>query len=145
MSVIAVKHNMEVAHRLSLTPGKCENIHGHSMWVTLYLRGAVDDKGMLEGIDYGPLKRRFRSYLDGTYDHRVVLHEEDPWAMFKDAQGITMPGLLTLPVDPTTENLAMIIGQDMAEVIPEVFKCEVWETSVNMATWYNRKNSMEAL
>jgi hypothetical protein len=47
-ALLTVKHNIEVAHRLSKTPGKCENIHGHSMIVEFSITGAPDkDTGLL--------------------------------------------------------------------------------------------------
>ena len=39
---LRVVHNIETAHRLTLLPGRCEAIHGHSMLVTLTLYGPVN-------------------------------------------------------------------------------------------------------
>lgn len=153
--VLAVKHNIEVAHRLITTKGKCENIHGHSMWVTLRIKGFADHRGMVEGLDFGTVKDIFRTYLDGKYDHRILLNEKDPFAgqLIPITNDITdlsdtgkqsaffLPGLSTLEGDPTTENIAHRIGWDLIAgnnphkcTLP-VSEIEVWETSVNMATW----------
>jgi 6-pyruvoyltetrahydropterin/6-carboxytetrahydropterin synthase len=100
--MLIVKHNIEVAHRLSLTPGKCENIHGHSMWVELALYGTtINESGMLEGMDFGGVKKAFRAYLDEKFDHRLLLNIEDPWA-----DNLDLPGLFATPGDPTTENIS---------------------------------------
>lgn len=153
---IAVKHNIEVAHRLYQTVGKCENIHGHSMWVTMHIRGDLDSKGMLAGIEYGDLKHMFRQYLDERYDHHLLLNAADPWAhpIWKigerndegnyelEPDQNFLPGLTTLLKDPTTENIAEEIALDMSGAVWERWKdsgqlfdlkVEVWETSVNMA------------
>lgn len=140
---IAVRHNIEVAHRLFDLPGKCEQIHGHSMWVTLYLKGTLDPYGILEAIDFSSLKKSFRSYLDETYDHRLLLNASDPfagpvWRLNGDGElgeQMFLPGLQAMANDPTTENLAMWIGEDMADRYEQVSAVEVWETSVNMARW----------
>lgn len=155
---IAVKHNIEVAHRLFELPGKCEQIHGHSMWVTMELFGPVNDKGILGGIEYGDLKRIYRQHLDEVYDHRLLLNAMDPFArpifevdksatvdgeyfeVHKDRQ-VFLPGLQAMEGDPTTENIAKWIAQNMKLEIAAhfneatLFKLEVtvWETSVNMA------------
>lgn len=135
---LAVRHNIEVAHRLFLLPGKCENIHGHSMWVTMRVEGQVDTNGILEGISFTDLKKVFRHHLDTTYDHHVLLNQQDPWAeatLNGDVGGTRLPGLQATPGDPTTENIAFWIyewGTD--EGIP-VTSVDVWETSVNMSTY----------
>lgn len=159
---IAVKHNIEVAHRLFETPGKCENIHGHSMWVTMELFGNVNDKGMLAGIDFGALKKSFRSYLDETYDHHVVLNASDPFARpiysidDVDEMGFAvvgkqqfLPGLVAMMGDPTTENIARWTAESMDNILKSsigryngiaywelaAMTVTVWETSVNMACY----------
>jgi len=165
MALIAVKHNIEVAHRLyeSLPGNKCENIHGHSMWVTLELKGEIKD-GLLEGIDFGSLKKDFRGHLDEHYDHRLLLNASDPLAgpIFPIGQAepsgwqnsstgeeepilyevqvekqMWLPGLQTFVGDPTTENIAQDIGLFMRAGYPRIHAVEVWETSVNMARWEN--------
>lgn len=130
--LIGVRHNIEVAHRLYETPGKCENIHGHSMWVEMSIRGAVNNKGLLAGIEYGELKHLFRAYLDERYDHHLLLNAADPFAhtIFRvqtdeneqvvpviDSVQTFLPGLTTLLRDPTTENIADEIAKDMVDQI----------------------------
>lgn len=152
-NTIAVKHNIEVAHRLLLLPGKCENIHGHSMWITLQVEGELNKGGVLAGIEFGDLKKVFRGYLDSEYDHHLLLNQDDPFAngigFYKrdDEAGIEtfcateLPGLKKCPNDPTTENIAnwvanwmdnYFVDQGMSGSI-KALTCEVWETSVNNA------------
>ena len=136
---IQVTHNIEVAHRLFLTPGKCENIHGHSMLVELEMWGDINAQGLMEGLEFGQVKRIFRKHLDDTYDHQLLLNKDDPWAVAQllDGQVLYLPGLAVCPYgDPTTENLARWIGawgQGFKDI--KHIKCTVHETKVNMATW----------
>jgi 6-pyruvoyltetrahydropterin/6-carboxytetrahydropterin synthase len=147
---ITVKHNMEMAHRLWLTPGKCQQIHGHSWWVTLGITGEVDANGLLLGINYTDLKRVFRAYMDRNFDHHLLLHTDDIYAMpFRSKIEIeegstgwrTLPGLRTFKGDPTTENLAATIGQQMQHELmnqaPDILAISVLvqETAVNAAKW----------
>lgn len=134
---LLVRHNIEVAHRLSLLPGKCEAIHGHSMWVELELTGVVDDRGLLAGLDFGGVKRAFRGYLDTEFDHRLLLNASDPLADLAFGPG-RLPGLRVCPGDPSTENIAAWVGRWALEV----FGAEttggsvvVQETHVNAATY----------
>jgi 6-pyruvoyltetrahydropterin/6-carboxytetrahydropterin synthase len=143
---------MEVAHRLFELTGKCENIHGHSMWVELKLHGQINKKGILDGWDFAEVKRLFRDYLDGTYDHQLLLNQRDPFAgiLYRDkghyATGeshpdykpVTLPGLQTMNGDPTTENLAKRIAEwsvDMFQLPADVI---VHETAVNAAGYSAR-------
>jgi len=155
MQAIAVKHNIEVAHRLSLLPGACQNIHGHSMIVELKIRGEVNGNGILAGLDFGAVKKEFRHYLDTVYDHHLLLNAEDPWAaqLSTDTSPPSepdhrlelqqLPGLQTFDGDPTTENIAKWIGlwafgtfgPLSSQNAPRHFKVTVHETAVNAAEW----------
>jgi 6-pyruvoyltetrahydropterin/6-carboxytetrahydropterin synthase len=132
---LRVKHNIEVAHRLFLLPGKCERIHGHSMWVDLLIVGEVDKRtGLLAGLDFAEVKKSFRKYLDDYFDHSLLLNEDDTWANYD------LPGLRKCIGDPTTENIARWVGE-AAQVMwghtygVHAFTCEVQETRVNAAIW----------
>jgi 6-pyruvoyl-tetrahydropterin synthase len=158
MSFIEVRHNIEVAHRLSLLPGKCENIHGHSMWVTLRLEGIIGATGILknqqgDSFDFGSVKGEFRSYLDFTYDHKLLLNEDDPWNNIlhaDDGDGLgklgTLPGLYATPGDPTTENLARWIAEWAALQFRANAQVQVQETHVNAAqagaSWLHQSNTV---
>jgi 6-pyruvoyl tetrahydropterin synthase/QueD family protein len=122
-----------MAHRLSLTEGKCEQIHGHSWNVTLRLRGEVDESGKV--LEFGDVKKQFREYLDTTFDHHLLLYAKDP-ILLDGVRGHVvsgLPGLQLFEDDPTTENFAkhlLIWATDLFDLRAEV---EVWETAVNMA------------
>jgi 6-pyruvoyltetrahydropterin/6-carboxytetrahydropterin synthase len=137
--ILKVKHNIEVAHRLSLLPGKCENIHGHSMNVILELTGFVDKNGIMAGVEFGALKKRFRGHLDEVYDHHLLLNESDPFApdiITANGAFCPLPGLRTCQGDPTTENIAQWIATEMIQTYGTLVSAvEVWETAVNCARW----------
>jgi len=131
MQSIRVKHNVEMAHRLTETVGKCERIHGHSWDVILEIGGDVDQSGKLGGLEFGAVKNIFRSYLDANFDHSLLLNSEDNWARYE------LPGLQTMEGDPTTENFAKVIGKwARSEMgLSYQYRVIVWETRVNCATW----------
>jgi 6-pyruvoyltetrahydropterin/6-carboxytetrahydropterin synthase len=144
-SSIFVDHNAEVAHRLTSLPGKCEQIHGHSLQVRLTVTGQVSHSGVLGDLDFGQVKAVFREYMDHNYDHHLVLNEKDPWAQNLTGalpDGVytqTLPGLVTVPGDPTIENIARWVCQDMKQqfMSPTVygFEVNVRETNTNGATF----------
>lgn len=136
MSSITIRHNIEVAHRLSQTPGGCQNIHGHSMWVELTIYGEKDETGKLEGIDFADAKDAFRHYLDGDFDHHLLMHEADVWAVPFGIEKMDdkLPGLKTFPGDPTTENIAGWICEWATDQFNRPCKVVVHETAVNAAS-----------
>ena len=118
MPSYTTSHSVQVGHRLFLQPGKCQNIHGHSMKVHLKLYGDVDENGIFEGMDFGSVKRAFRMHLDTMYDHHLLLNKDDPFCtglylsipgdeeLKQLGPGVTLPGLIPCDGDPTTENIA---------------------------------------
>lgn len=155
MSFIQVRHNIEVAHRLIDMEGKCEAIHGHSMWVELKIHGLVDGNGTLDGLQFGYVKKLFRDYLDGTYDHHLLLNEKDVWAGLLAGKSViekytnlndtvhavledpdmfeTLPGLKVVDGDPTTENIARWIAKWANGTFQKNVDVTVHETAVNAA------------
>jgi 6-pyruvoyltetrahydropterin/6-carboxytetrahydropterin synthase len=127
---IRIRHNMEMAHRLVLTPGKCRQIHGHSWKVTLTITGEPSSTtGVL--VEFGEAKTAFRGYLDRQFDHQILLNQADPISR------LMLPGQRTILGDPTTENVArMIYEWAEGQFGPRLrYQVEVWETDVNCATY----------
>jgi len=114
------------------------------MWVVAELEGRVDNNGILLGMDFGTIKSQFRTALDTEYDHHLLLNENDPLLTMLGTNDYESyyPGLVTMPSDPTTENIARWIGEwcQTAYVRNGLhrIRVEVWETQVNSATWEAR-------
>jgi 6-pyruvoyl tetrahydropterin synthase/QueD family protein len=131
--VIRVRHNIEMAHRLSLTPGKCENIHGHTWWCTMSLLGDVDETGKV--LEFGKVKEEFRSYLDRNYDHRLLLYDRDELMTNTLHPSLHYPGLRMTMFDPTTENVANEIFEWATQLFQlQQVHIELQETPTNWAT-----------
>lgn len=64
------------AHRAPFHDGHCRFIHGHN-WTVEAVFGCLspDSNGFV--FDFGKLKD-FRRYLDGAFDHSLVLSDNDP-------------------------------------------------------------------
>ena len=161
MSFIVVRHNVEIAHRLyELEGNKCQNIHGHSMWVEMKLHGHLDGKGYMSNphwpgpVEFGAVKKLFREYLDDNFDHRLLLNEKDPWAQFlkstewrdggyftvEDKAYEQLPGLHPCKADPTTENIAKWVAEWSVKQFGMPVDVHVQETHVNGAG-YSMKGS----
>lgn len=100
---------IEAAHRLpQVPPGhKCARLHGHSFRVELHLQGAVDPKtGWV--MDFADVRQAFQP----TYDRLDHHYLND------------IPGL----ENPTSENLARWIWEQMKPLLPLLDKVVVHET-----------------
>jgi len=99
----------EAAHRLPHVPEghKCSRLHGHSFEVTIYVRGPVDPK-MGWVIDFGDIKSAFKPIYD-RLDHYYL----------NDIEGLE---------NPTSENLAKWIWQELKPSLPLLSQIDIKET-----------------
>jgi len=131
---VFVRHNIEVAHRLTQLPGKCERIHGHGMWIKLELVGQVGPDGLIrphgadQPLDFGTVKKAFRAYLDERYDHHLLLNRHDPLT------ALDLPGAVVCLGDPTTENIARWVAEWAVKTFVMPTQVTVDETCTNGAT-----------
>lgn len=100
---------IEAAHRLPKVPvgHKCARLHGHSFRVELHLAGEVaEDTGWL--LDFAEVKTAFQPTYD-RLDHHFL----------NDVPGLE---------NPTSENLARWIWEQMKPLLPLLSKVIVHET-----------------
>lgn len=137
MQAIRLKHNSEMGHRLTLSPGKCERIHGHSWWFELTISGDPHPAtGMI--IDFADVKRWMRNFIDDNWDHRLMLNTDDPVVPFLKSLLPTDSIVHLLPhCDPTVENVAAYFGKLARNQFGTGYNYQVWvqETGVNAAYW----------
>jgi 6-pyruvoyltetrahydropterin/6-carboxytetrahydropterin synthase len=99
----------EAAHRLpNVAPGhKCARLHGHSFQVALHVRGEVDEHlGWF--MDFAEVDEAFRPCY-AKLDHHYL----------NEVEGLE---------NPTSENLARWIWQEVAPALPGLSKVVVRET-----------------
>lgn len=149
---LKIRHNMEIAHRLSRDTTKCKQIHGHGMQVEVVFMDLEEGQsGMAQTrfghtIEFGSAKRLFRAHIDNHYDHHLVLNASDPWAGplyfhgedWENNNPSTLPGLTTTPGEPTVENLAKWIATWSALTFRCDVVCRIDETATNGAEVYVR-------
>ena len=100
---------IEAAHRLPNVPAghKCARLHGHSFRIELHLSGEVDaHTGWV--MDFADVKRLFQPTYD-RLDHHYL----------NDIQGLE---------NPTSENLARWIWNEVKPLLPGLSKVVVHET-----------------
>lgn len=122
MFEIHVSAEFEAAHRIAGYPGKCDRLHGHSWIVEAAVEGErLDSLGML--VDFKLVKGRLRGLLE-ELDHRM-LNELPAFGGGKN---------------PTAENLAMYIYQEMAKA--EFLTAEPHIRLKHVQVWESPKSSV---
>jgi 6-pyruvoyltetrahydropterin/6-carboxytetrahydropterin synthase len=99
----------EAAHQLpNVAPDhKCRRLHGHSFQVTIFITGPVDS-GLGWVMDFADIKEACQPVYHAL-DHRYLND---------------IPGL----ENPTSENIARWIWQNLASTLPMLSKVEIHET-----------------
>ncbi|MBD3161958.1 MAG: 6-pyruvoyl tetrahydrobiopterin synthase [Candidatus Eisenbacteria bacterium] len=104
-------------HRLLGYEGKCARIHGHDGLLRVILeRDRLDGTGMV--TDFTEVKRIVSGWIDETFDHRLILHRDDP--AVEALRAIDEP-IAVVDFNPTAENLARHIFESIrAKGLPVV-------------------------
>ncbi len=118
-------------HRLLNYEGKCRHLHGHNGRAVISLESEIlDARGMV--LDFTEIKREVGGWIDGTLDHRMILHENDPVVPFLREMGEPM---YLIPTNPTAETIARLIYDfTVAHGFP-VREVKLWETPRCFATY----------
>ncbi|MCX5703560.1 MAG: 6-carboxytetrahydropterin synthase QueD [Candidatus Omnitrophica bacterium] len=117
MYSIKVEADFSSAHNLRGYKGKCEALHGHNWKVEAVVAGVQLDKaGML--LDFKNLELRLNRILD-RLDHKYL--NNIPY--FKK-------------VNPTSENIARYIYDNLKRQVPALASVTVWESEKSCATYY---------
>lgn len=144
MQSICVEVSWCAGHRIKGHSGKCKHLHGHNYRAEVCFHGDLDKLGMV--LDFGPVKAVLNDYVDRTWDHAMIIWQEDTEAL---QALLSMPEefqrTCPTPFNPTAEALALHLLQLCNEWIARgVFDCSaldvvctrvtVWETSKCSAT-----------
>jgi 6-pyruvoyltetrahydropterin/6-carboxytetrahydropterin synthase len=116
---LSIQESFGAAHNLREYNGKCERLHGHNFRVDLHVAGdRLNDEGML--IDFVALRRILHEVVD-RFDHQY-LNEVPPFDR----------------LNPTSENLARIIAEEVAAKLPPGIRVDhvtTWESERSGATY----------
>lgn len=101
--------SFDSAHFLPNVPEghKCKNMHGHTYKLRVYIKGQPDPElGWI--MDFKELKDKVAVVID-QLDHKLIND---------------IPGL----VNPTAENITIWIWKQIAPVLPQLSKIQLYET-----------------
>jgi 6-pyruvoyltetrahydropterin/6-carboxytetrahydropterin synthase len=135
---IGVEQELPIGHRLMDYNGRCASLHGHNYRVCVELQGLypstpyIQESGLL--VDFSVVKKALNDILD-PFDHAIMLRDDDPLGEFFYHQfhlgAYQEQRLLTFPWNPTAENFALFIREEMAKSFGRLFqvKVRVYETT----------------
>ena len=134
MHLIKKEFRFEAAHRLLHHVGKCNNLHGHSYRVVVWIGGDLQVGGPADGmiLDFGKLSSTLGAAVVDLFDHATVLEHYDPLIPVLSAEGVRV---VSMSWAPTAEVMAEHIANMAAAHSLNAIRVEVWETEKAAAVW----------
>lgn len=118
-------------HRLMHHPGKCRNLHGHSVKAAVTVASEeLDASGMV--CDFSDVSKAAARYIDEMLDHNLLLHRDDPLVSVLAEK---KERFLLLDEHPTAEYLARLIYEAVKAEGLHVKQVTLWETTSAAATY----------
>ena len=118
-------------HRLLNYNGKCKNLHGHNGQIEIYIgSGSLDELGMV--VDFTEIKPVVKCWVDENLDHRLLLCCKDPLVPLLQQMG---EPIYLMDENPTAENIARHIYQEVKRQKFNVTEVRLWESSSSFASY----------
>ena len=117
--IIEVDFRFDSAHFLPYVPAdhKCRNMHGHTYWAILAVKGETDSKGWVK--DFAEIRKVVNPLIE-KLDHKLLN---------------AVPGL----ENPTAENIAEYIYHNAKKDLPELDSVQIKETPFSRCIYYGEK------
>lgn len=117
MFELMVEDTFDSAHALRGYQGSCENLHGHTWKVQIFLQGdKLNNIGIMH--DFRDIKADLSKIME-KFDHK------------------NLNDLPEFKVDnPSSENLARAIFIELKKTLPQLAKSTVWESPNTWASYY---------
>jgi len=143
---ITRKFTFEMAHLLWQYDGACKNVHGHSykLFVTVAGRPLCQKGHPKDGMvmDFKKLKALVREQITSHFDHALALSADVPVKVAEALRPVS-PRIVTLPFQPTSENLVLHFVDILKQHLPAgvtLLTVELFETENAAAAWHASDN-----
>lgn len=138
MFKVEVSSNFSSAHNLIGYRGRCEDLHGHNWKVKVTVAGRKLDRiGML--VDFKKIKSQLNKVLDAL-DHKY-LNEIDYFKKMipiRNTKSSKKNRKVSKGVNPTSENIAKYIYNNLIKAISRLESVSVWESDNCLAIYYGK-------
>jgi 6-pyruvoyltetrahydropterin/6-carboxytetrahydropterin synthase len=135
MFIDRIELTFDAAHRLVGYAGKCASLHGHTFRAEVFVAVRELD-GLGLAVDFRELKGRLKTWVDGHWDHAVLLGDGDT-ALVEALRAVPETRLYTFRgVNPSTEVLAReLFGVARREFGTIVERVRIWESPTQYAEY----------
>ncbi len=130
MLEISKEFTFDMAHRLALHSGKCQNLHGHTYRLQVFLSGEKNGQGMV--TDFADLKSLVKTEIVEKLDHSTAVWSNDELLMKALPASFKK---MVFPFETTAENLAEWIFFTIEKQEPRISKVILWETPASQAIY----------
>jgi len=115
----------EIGHMLYKYEGKCNKPHGHTFWIEVELQfNELNEIGI--GMDFGEIEKIIKEIFP---DHVFFKYE-------KDDRMVETEGVISLPFNPTSENLSKWAFEKLKERGLPVKSVKIEETPTSSAVYF---------
>lgn len=115
-------HDISCGHRVVGHHSKCKYLHGHNYRIHFTIQARrLNELGMV--LDFGVIKELFCEWLERNWDHRFLIHTDDP--MKEALLSLDPESIRVVSFNPTAENMANYL---LSELGPRLLKgrdCEL--------------------
>ena len=136
---ITKEFSFEYSHKLNMDyESACKNLHGHSARIIVQIWSRELNKNHMI-IDFTHLNK-FKTFLDDTFDHSVILNGKDSFVEIVKTTGMKH-FILMNNIDPTSEVMARIIWDKFAYILNDMavnwdsMEVTFYETAKNCASY----------
>lgn len=124
-------HDFSAGHKVTGHEDKCAHLHGHNYRVHFTVQSAEGVDAIGRVLDFAAIKTRLCEWLEREWDHRFLIKESDPGAVF--LARLFPDDMVLTPFNPTAENMARhLVEQVAVEVLAgthcQLIRCVVEET-----------------
>lgn len=111
MTIAERYHDFCAGHRVAGHENKCAHLHGHNYRVHFKVAAPqLDTVGRI--MDFSVIKEKLCMWLEDNWDHKFLLWEYDP--LHEDLKRLVPGDIITVPFNPTAENMARYLVEDIA-------------------------------
>lgn len=130
-------HDISVGHKVTGHENKCRFLHGHNYRIHFKIGSdQLDSIGRV--LDFSVIKEKLCMWLENNFDHKFLIWKNDP--LVSDLIKIDSESIVIVPFNPTAENIAQYLVNEIAPIQLEgsgcrLIECRVEETRKCSATF----------
>jgi len=119
-------HDISCGHRVYGHESKCAHLHGHNYRIHFTVQGDLDTVGRV--LDFSIIKSKLCMWVEEVWDHKMLIWVNDPIGTVLHA--VDEQGVVFVTFNPTAENMAKYLLEEVGPVVLEGTGCKLIKVSV---------------